>query len=297
MELKNTNPGTIHWVLTYTNLTGMDINAANGSATRVIIELPPMTSCGSVSCAPGTTGGTAWSVKGANGVHVGPDDRTDAMPLVYTYKASGVCTDETGYVSDLNSITDKAPKCILVKGFAIPKKHRAKLDVHLEFRWKNTQNWVPSPDPKLYFRSGFAFKATTIATFPLAPTTRVSYQSNGVVVAGQRASAVGGFAFDAFGVPVPSGYVVRLFNNAPTANACSIAATDPTVIAQSVVMADGFYYVWKAGTDQTSMAAPALPSQVQYYVQLCNGSNPARLARLDTKLKDKEFEEINFALP
>ncbi len=298
---KNTNPGTLHWRITYTNLTGVVIDAATGSTLRAIIEVPPMTNCGGVTCSSQVTSAPAWSLKGATGTHVHPDDKTDNMPLTFLYKASGDCSVETsGYVSDLNSIADKAPKCILVKGFAIPKKDRARIDVHLEFRWKGTTGWATNPDPKLFFRTGFAFKATTIATFPVAPSIRTSYQSTGLVMAGQKVTAMGGFVFDQVGMPPAPGYVVRAFNSAADAaalgGACSSSNT--LVVGQASVATDGFWYIWKKGSDQGNNAAADLPGKVQYYLQVCNGTTPvSSLATLENKLSDKEFDEVDFRVP
>jgi len=273
------------------------IDAANGNTLKTFVEVPAMTNCGGVSC-PSSVNTTvpAWILKGHTAVHVHPDDKTDDMPVQFSYKASGTCTDETsGYTSDLNSIPSKAPKCIRVMGFAIPKRERARFDVHFEFRWKDTPGWSSNPDSKLYFRSGFAFKSTSTVNFPVAPSVRVSYESAGLIVAGQRVTAIGGFAFNSVGAPPPAGYLVRVFA-LPTDASCSIAANDPKVVAQDQVMGDGFFFIWKKGPSQISSAVE-LPGKVKYYVQLCNGTTPVVGHSLKDKLVEKEFDQEDFYIP
>ena len=260
LKLQNTNPGTVHYQLQYRNVTGVDINASNGATLKTIIEIPPMTSCGAVTCPTSSIDKTvaAWSLKGAKAVHVAPDDRTDDMAVQFSYKASGSCADETtGYVSSLAGIAANAPKCIRVTGFAIPKKHRARIDLHLEFRWKDSGGWAPTPDPKLYFYSGFAFKSTSTANFPnVVPSVRTSYESAGLVAAGQKVTAAGGFVFDAASNPVGN-YHVRLFNTASDAAApTACAAGNAAVVAEAETMLDGFWFVWKKGSNQANLSAP-----------------------------------------
>ena len=295
LRLQNTNPGTVHYQLTLKNVTGVVIDAATGSTAKTILEVPAITSCGSISCPSAVLNGPAWVLKAAKAVHVHPDDKTDDMPVQLSYKASGTCTDETGYVSSLASIPTGAPKCIRVTGYAIPKRERARLDVHFEFRWKDTGGWSSSPDAKLYFRSGFAFKSTTTVNFPVAPSVRTSIDAAGLVVAGQRVTAMGGFAFNSAGAP-STGYLIRAFNLQTDAS-CTIAGTDPRVVAQDVISADGFYFIWKKGTDQMNTAAVELPSKVKYYLQVCNGVTPVTGHLVKDKLVDKEFDEEDFDVP
>src|SRR4029077_20241347 len=225
LQLKNTNPGTIHYQLTYTNVTGVAIDAANGATLKAVIEVPPMTGCGGVACASSVDKTiAAWSLKGAKAIHVWPDDHTDDMTVQFAYKATGDCSVDGGtYTPNLSSIPSAAPKCIMVTGFAIPKTHRARIDLHLEFRWKASGNWAASPDPKLYFYSGFAFKSTSTANFPnVVPSVRTSTQSGGLDRSGQRVTATGGFIFDPAGNPAAN-YHVRVFSlasDASAANAC-----------------------------------------------------------------------------
>ncbi len=297
LRLQNTNPGTVHYQLTLRNITGVVIDAATGSTARTIVEVPSMATCGSVNCPSSVDkNAPAWVLKGAKAVHVRPDDRTDDMPVQLSYKASGTCTDETiGYTTSLSSIPGGAPKCIRVMGYAIPKRERARLDVHFEFRWKDTGGWSSNPDSKLFFRSGFAFKSTTTVNFPVAPSIRTSIDAAGLVVAGQRVTAMGGFAFNSAGV-APTGNTVRAFNLQTDAS-CTIAANDPKVVAQDVISTDGFYFIWKKGTDQMNTAAAELPSNIKYYLQLCNGVTPVTGHSVKNKLVDKEFDEEDFDLP
>jgi hypothetical protein len=283
-------------------VTGVDINASNGATLKTIIEIPAVTSCGAVTCSSAVDRtAPAWSLKGAKAVHVAPDDRTDDLAVQLSYKASGSCADEsTGYVTSLTGIPAGAPKCVRVTGFAIPRKHRARLDLHLEFRWKDSGGWAASPDPKLFFYSGFAFKSTSTANFPnVAPSVRTSFESAGLVAAGQRVTAAGGFLFDAGSNPVAN-YRVRLFNTpadaaAPTACALSNAAA----VAETQTMLDGFWFVWKKGADQGNLSAPELPSKVQYTMVVCdNAASPAAVASrtMTGKMPDKEFDQEDFRL-
>jgi len=287
LELKNTNPGTMHYQLTLNNTTGVAINAANDNTARAVIEVPSMTSCG-VSCPsglnPGMTTLPAWVLKGRKSVRVRPDDQTDDLPVEFRYKASGACTlNPADYSTTLPA--DAAPRCIMVSGFALPKRHKARLDINFEFRWKKTDGWPATPDSKLLFRSGFAFKSTVALTWLTpTPTTRLGYFSVGLVGAGQKVSAVGGFAFNDIGEAL-SGYKVRLFNN----------LTDTVAVAEDTTTADGFYFMWKKGTNQMNTAAVDLPSNVKYVVRLYkpNGDLVATKTMSD-KLGAKEFDEEDF---
>jgi hypothetical protein len=231
---------------------------------------------------------------------VAPDDKTDDMAVQLAYKATGDCLVDAGYTANLSSIPAAAPKCIAVTGFAIPKKHRARLDLHLEFRWKASAGWAGAPDPKLYFYSGFAFKTTTIANFPnVVPSVRQSFQSAGIIAAGQRVTATGGFIFDPVSNPADD-YHVRLFNlatQASASNAC--AAGNANVVSDAKVSADGFYFIWKTGSDQGNAAAPSLPSKVTYSIVVCDKSpTPASVAvrTMANKMPDKEFSQEDFRL-
>jgi hypothetical protein len=261
-----------------------------------------MTGCGAVTCSSSVDRtAPAWSLKGARAVHVAPDDRTDDMAVQFAYKAGGNCADETtGYVSTLSSIASGAPKCVRVTGFAIPRRHRARIDLHLEFRWKDSGGWAPAPDPKLYFYSGFAFKSTSTASFPNAvPSLRTSFESAGLVAAGQRVTAAGGFLFDGGSNPVGN-YRVRLFTTVADASApTACAATNPAVVAEAQTMLDGFWFVWKKGSNQGNLSAPDLPSKVQYSLVVCdNAATPAAVATrtMAGKMPDKEFDQEDFRL-
>jgi hypothetical protein len=299
LELKNTNPGTFHYRLTFINELGVDINADNGNTVRAIVEVPALTNCGpGVTCPSAATalGNPAFELKEHRAFHVAPDDKTDEVKVSYSYKASGVCGDLTGYVANLDLIPDHAPKCLMVTGFAVPKKHRARLEVNFEFRPKKTTGWLASPDPKLYFRSGFLFKATTVVTFAGTPVrTQVGSQTLGIVGAGQRVTAIGGFVLDQFGNPIvaaPGALTVRLFNAPPT-NPATTACTTAASVASDVVTDDGFYFIWKNGSIQGG-GTNDLPSGVKYFVAACNGGTLLSSRTLKEKLGNKEFDEEDF---
>jgi len=134
----------------------------------------------------------------------------------------------------------------------------------------------------------------------VVPSVRTSLQSAGLVAAGQRVTAAGGFIFDPAGSPAAE-YHVRLFNlasDASAANAC--AAGNTKVVADGKVSGDGFWFVWKTGFDQTNAAAPVLPSKVQYSMVVCtSGPTPASVATrtMTAKMPDKEFDQEDFSVP
>jgi len=106
-------------------------------------------------------------------------------------------------------------------------------------------------------------------------------------------SAVGGFVLNEVGTP-QSGLTVRVFNQASQAS-CTL---NTNLVAQDVTDANGFYFVYRTGTNQSTWASPNLPSGVRYAVQLCNaGVQVAPIQTLDSRLGEKEFEEIDFYLP
>jgi hypothetical protein len=193
------------------------------------------------------------------------------------------------------------PKCIKIDGFAIPKHGKANIDVNYEFRLKGTNNWANtgSMTPQQLFRAGFAFKSTTQITLDpdfvvpsLAGKTYVGNQAVGLVGAGQQVTAVGGFLFDTNGTGV-AGATIRLFDTMPSGNAC--AATGAR--AETTSASDGFYFIWRAGTDQNSSTAINLASGYKFYEAICGLSFapaywPARY--IDHKLANKEFDEEDF---
>ena len=56
---------------------------------------------------------------------------------------------------------------------------------------------------------------------------------------------------------------------------------------------DGFYFIQSTGYNDPNTVNPPqnLPSNVQYFVQVCNGSTPVVATLVDHKLADKEFVE------
>jgi hypothetical protein len=178
-------------------------------------------------------------------------------------------------------------KCIRVSGYALPRNHRARIDLQLEFRPKNTDGWPLNSQTT--FRAGFVFKSTTSATF--GSVVRSSTSTIGLVGAGQKMTAVGGFVMKP-SAPA-SGYIVRLFNSQVLAQPCS---SNTNVVGQDTTTTDGFWFVWNTGSNQTT-GTNTLPSNVAYYVQVCNGPTQVGSATLKNKLGNKEFDEEDFIVP
>ena len=289
LELKNTNPATFRYRLLITNTTGAPLNSNNGVTARAFIEVPAMANCGGVPCASTvSTTLPAFSLRNKKAVRVHPDDKTDDMSVVYSYKSTGSCNDPTGYSTTFPS--DESPRCIMVSGFALPKKHRAEIDITFEFRWKKTLNWNGSSN--LWFYSGFPFKATVQATFTSPVVTKTGYFTAGLMGAGQRVTAIGGFSFNQFAMPT-TGVTIRLFNSAADVLTCGTSAANRPV-ASDTVSSDGFYFIWRKGNDQ-GPGANDLPDGIKYVVQVCNGSTQiSPLRTLTNKLGKKEFDEEDF---
>jgi hypothetical protein len=129
----------------------------------------------------------------------------------------------------------------------------------------------------------------------VGPTIRSANQTVGVVGVGKKITAVGGFVFNSSGNPPPAGYKVRLYNPMSSAT----CGSSPAPVTENVVHADGFYFIWRTGSDQSSLSTAALLSSgVQYAVLLCNGSSgPAAAHLLQNKLNNQDFDEVDFALP
>jgi len=108
-----------------------------------------------------------------------------------------------------------------------------------------------------------------------------------LIGAGQKVTAIGGYVFNGIGAPGVNDKV-RLFTKASDAS-CTV---DTKLIAQDVVDATGFYYIWRTGMNQHNNTAPSLPSGMQYAVQLCSGSSQLGLKMIDSKLGNKEFEQV-----
>jgi hypothetical protein len=93
--------------------------------------------------------------------------------------------------------------------------------------------WIP-----LHFIQAtcFVFRATTTVNF--GSSVHTATDSTGLIGAGNKASAIGGYAFSNVGAP-SSGYAVRLFNKASEVS-CSV---NTKLVSQDVVDANGFYYI------------------------------------------------------
>jgi uncharacterized repeat protein (TIGR01451 family) len=303
LKLKNTNPGTFHYLLTLTNETGATIhdntvlNYANGATASVILTVPALpTSVGTTipSSALGFTmnSTSAFWAQGSKSINAHPDDKTDSMPVsvYYTTSAPG------GDCSAVSSWTSGQPadgtivKCIKITGFSIPKHHSAKIDVSYEFALKNTDGW--SANAQAMFRAGFAFKSTTNVhlDFPIGSNTSGNYTGNqaaGLVGAGQQVTAVGGFVFDTQGNGV-GGRTVKLYNS-------QVADCSGPGVGSTTTQLDGFYFIWKTGPNQLA-TDPNLPSGVAYYEAVCSTpTGPFTVARyINHKLSNKEFDEEDF---
>ena len=299
LKINSTNPDSFHYQIRLTNNTGLPISAANGNMATAIITVPGMPpSCGGVACSSqvGSLADPAFVLKGRKVAHVWPgyhdrdgDDDDDDMPVTIKYmtlaqyQANGnSCADNSGYSSTLPS--NGAPKCIKITGFSIPVKHSARIRLNFQFRWKGTDGW--NANAQQLFYAGFVFRATTSVNF--GSNVQTASDATGIVGAGKKATAIGGYVFS--GITPGTGNAVRLFTKKTDAS-CTV---NSKLVAQDVVDANGFYYIWRSGADQHSSNANSLPSGVQYAVQLCDGSTQLGLTTIDSKLRDQEFEQIDF---
>ena len=299
LKINSTNPDSFHYQIKLTNNTGIPIDAAHGNNATAIITVPGMpASCGGVPCSSqiGSLGDPAFVLKGRKVAHVWPgyhdrddDDDDDDMPVsvkymtLEQYQANGnSCADNSGYSSTLPS--NGAPKCLKISGFTIPVRHAARIRLNFHFRLKGTDGW--NANSQQLFHAGFVFRAATSVNF--GSNIQTIYDAAGLVGAGKKATAVGGYVFD--GATPGAGYMVRLFTKRSDAS-CTV---DTKLVAQSQVDSNGFYYIWRSGLNQSSSTAPSLPSGVQYAVQLCNSSTQIGLKTTDNRLRDKELEQVDF---
>ncbi len=229
------------------------------------------------------------------------DDRGDRddLPITVQYMTlagyqanSNSCavTPNASYSSTMPA--GGAAKCIKISGFELPKKHKARIRINFEFRPKGTDGWAANS--KLYFFAGFPFKSATTVTFGSA--TQTSIDAAGLVGAGSKMTAVGGFVLTTSGIP-QTGDNVRVFKSVAAAQALSCASYDPNVVvAQDVVDATGFYFIWRTGSsdNQNAIAPGLLPSDVQYAIQVCNDGSSLGIKTTDSKLHDHEFEQVDF---
>ena len=299
LKINSTNPDSFHYQIKLTNNTGIPIDAAHGNDATAIITVPGMpASCGGVPCSSliGSLGDPAFVLKGRKVAHVWPgyhdrddDDDDDDMPVsvkymtLAQYQANGnSCADNSSYSSTLPS--NGAPKCLKISGFTIPVRHAARIRLNFHFRLKGTDGW--NANSQQLFHAGFVFRAATSVNF--GSNIQTIYDAAGLVGAGKKATAVGGYVFD--GATPGAGYMVRLFTKRSDAS-CTV---DTKLVAQSQVDSNGFYYIWRSGLNQSSSTAPSLPSGVQYAVQLCNSSTQIGLKTTDNRLRDKELEQVDF---
>jgi hypothetical protein len=298
LKINATNSDSFHYQVKLTNNTGTPISQANGNMTTAIITVPGMpASCGGVPCSTqiGTLGDPAFVIKGKKVAHILPgqdndnDGDADDMPITLQYMtqaqyvANGnTCADNGQYGSTLPA--DGAPKCIKITGFTIPVKHMARIRINFQFRLKGVDGW--DPNSKTLFYAGFVFRADSSVT--VGSNVQKAADATGIVGAGNKSTSIGGFALN--GATPLTGYTVRLLNQ-PSDASCT---NNTKLIAQDVVAVNGFYYIWRTGTDQRSSTAPSLPDGAQYTVQLCNGGTQVGVAAIDHKLKAKEFEQIDF---
>ena len=107
------------------------------------------------------------------------------------YQANGnSCADNSSYSSTLPS--NGAPKCIKITGFSIPVKHAARIRLNFHFRLKGTDGW--NANSQQLFYAGFVFRAATSVNF--GSNVQTIYDATGLVGAGKKATAIGGYVFD-----------------------------------------------------------------------------------------------------
>jgi hypothetical protein len=316
VKLKNTNPGTFHYVLKLTNETGTTvhrrnqavISGENGSTTKVILTVPALPASVGTPI-PGSTAGKispAFVVVGNHPIRVRPygedeghddHDDYDDMPVTisYTTAATADCNTVTAWTVAMPA--DGTPvTCIKVEDFTIPRHRSARILVKYELRIKDTDGWALNAETT--FRAGFSFRSrTTITldnTFPIVSLRNKTFIGNqvaGIVGAGQNVTAIGGFLYDRNGGPI-AGASVKLFNSASGAS-CSAGG-----VASTTSAADGFYFISNLGSNQAT--GNTLPSGIKYYVMTCDVPGigqpywPAR--SINNNLGNKEFAEEDFLI-
>jgi hypothetical protein len=114
-------------------------------------------------------------------------------------------------------------------------------------------------------------------------------QVAGLVGAGQKVTAVGGFVFDRSANGI-AGATVKLFTSNVGVTNCD---STTGFVASDVTSADGFYFIWKTGTDQVN-GTTVLPSGTKYYVTICYNGGISSARYIDHKLDNKEFDEEDF---
>jgi len=318
LKLKNTNPGTFHYELKLTNETGTElhrkgvtISDRNGGEVTVILTVPSLplvpgvTVPASASTYTDVTKG-AFLTRSSHPVNAHPEEREHeemAMDVRYALSApGGDCTSPAVIWTVGQPREDTRVKCIAVSGLTIPKHGKATIRVNYEFAPKGTDLWPGNS--QLMFRAGFLFRSATRVrlddTFPIVLLRNKEYtsaQAVGLVGAGQRVTAVGGFVLDEFGMPfmvAPGSLTVRLFN-VPPANSATTACTTAVPVASDLVSADGFYFIWRNGQVQsTNVGTTELTSGIKYYVAVCSGTTLISSSTLRDRLASKDFDEQDF---
>ena len=312
MTLKNTDPGTFHYLLELDNETGIPLGDGHGASATTIITIPGIPSAGVNLTLPASTGGLtdpAFVVQGNKSirVHPGEDDDHDVDAQVsYAYLtdtpgALGDCTNPGVSWRAGQPADGSAVKCVMISSYALPNRHSVRIDLNLELRIKNTTGWLSSENPTLNFRAGFPVKAVTTltldATWGMLAGTYPGNQITAIVGVGQAVTALGGFVFDTNGSGIGDA-TVRVYNAAPSAaNFCTTTGQ----VAEYTTTPDGFYFISQTGVNDSTTPATGpnrLPSGVRYYIAVCNPPGidrrywPGRL--IDNKLSNKEFDGEDF---
>ena len=281
VSAENTDPGEMHLNVDLVNHTGVDINTSKGNRVVAVFTVPDMpTGCGltAVDCAvtAGDLGRPAFKLDDVHEIKVHPDDKTDLMPVSLLFKSTGACGDPGGYTPTFP--VSRAPKCIKISGFAIPRSHKAKVDI--EFRFRTGSNWPAASNPQQNFVAGFNFGLTKLLTYGFGTPSAVTYSNSDNLVTvgtGKSATAVGGFLFDTSGNPVGAPYHVRLWKQSAGA---SCSAGSP--VADVTPNGDGFYYA-------------SLADGTAYFVQVCKGGMQVATHTLAKKLDKNKLDEEDFS--
>ncbi len=292
-KINSTSPGTFRHRILITNNTGTVISPATGTTATTILTVPGTPTgdgaCGFVPCSTfaGASPNPAFALRSHKAAHIWPrdddhdgrhddDDDDDDLPVsiqymsLAQYVANGNSCDVTPSAAYSNTIpADRAAKCIKISNFIIPVRHKARLRLNFESRLKGTDGWDANSKDRMFM--GFRFESKTTINFP--SSTQTATTADGIIGAGSNMSAIGGFVLNQAGTP-QSGLTVRLFNQVAQAS-----CTDNTyLVSQDVTDANGFYFIYRTGTNQYAWASPTLPAGVKYAVQLCN-TGPGSSAR------------------
>ena len=298
-----TNPGMFHYELDLRNRTGVTmpmrgrplpivirngfvIAERTGGSTVVIITVPSLPASTGLASVPGSTadlGSPAWAqlpensafkAAGSRSVQAHPDDRSIDVNIVVSWAASapgGDCLATSGITWISGQPTSGAfVKCVKVEGLEIPNNQVAHVHVDVAFGLTGSDGWAANAATA--FRAGFPFTSQTRVTldadFPIASLAGKTYVGNdvaGLSGAGERITAIGGFVFDQNGRGIANAKV-RLYTTAPpAAKRCTAAG----LVAETRTDANGVYFLWKRGANQSLAGAPGLLPGRRYYVAVC----------------------------